>query len=106
VALAAKRCYGIEQDKNPFHYFGWIPRYLELFAKAKETRRKMQFLQTPCVAYQSSKDELVSHKSAQRLAKNERISVVELSNSGHYYYAPNDFAFLLSEFESLIGQIK
>jgi carboxylesterase len=106
VALAAKRCYGIAQDKNPFHYFGWLPRYLELFAKAKETRRKMQLLQTPCVAYQSSKDELVSHKSAQRLAKNEGISVVELSNSGHYYYAPNDFAFLLSEFETFIGQIK
>jgi carboxylesterase len=83
VALAAKRCYGIAQDKNPFHYFGWIPRYLELFAKAKETRRKMQLLQTPCVIYQSAKDELVSHKSAQRLAKNEKILVVELKNSGH-----------------------
>ena len=28
VALAAKRCYGIAQDKIPLHYFGWIPRYL------------------------------------------------------------------------------
>lgn len=105
VALAAKRCYGIAQDKNPFHYFGWIPRYLELFAKAKETRRKIQLLQTPCVIYQSAKDELVSHKSAQLIAKNERISVVELSNSGHYYYAPDDFAFLLRAFENFIKKI-
>lgn len=105
VALAAKRCYGIAQDKNPFHYFGWLPRYLELFAKAKEMRRKMQLLQTPCVIYKSAKDELVSHKSAQRLAKNEKISVVELKDSGHYYYAPTDFAFLLREFENFIKEI-
>ena len=105
VALAAKRCYGIAQDKNPFHYVGWLPRYLELFAKAKETRRKIQLLQTPCVIYQSAKDELVSHKSAQLLAKNERISVVELSNSGHYYYTPDDLAFLLRAFENFIKKI-
>ena len=105
VALAAKRCYGIAQDKNPFHYVGWLPRYLELFAKAKETRRKIQLLQTPCVIYQSSKDELVSSKSAQLLAKNEKISVVELKDSGHYYYAPDDLAFLLREFENFIKEI-
>jgi carboxylesterase len=105
VALAAKRCYGIAQDKNPFHYLGWLPRYLELFAKAKETRRKIRLLQTPCVIYQSAKDELVSNKSAQLIAKNERISVVELSNSGHYYYAPDDLAFLLCEFENFIKEI-
>ena len=105
VALAAKRCYGIAQDKNPFHYFGWVPRYLELFAKAKETRRKIQLLQTPCVVYQSAKDELVSHKSAQRLAKNEKILVVELKNSGHYYYAPDDLAFLLRAFKNFMKKI-
>ena len=105
VALAAKRCYGIAQDKNPFHYVGWLPRYLELFAKAKETRRKIQLLQTPCVIHQSSKDELVSHKSAQRLSKNEKISVVELKDSGHYYYAPDDLAFLLRAFENFIKKI-
>ena len=105
VAQAAKRCYGIAQDKNPFHYFGWLPRYLELFAKAKELRRKIRLLQTPCVVYQSAKDELVSNKSAQLLAKNEKISVVELKDSGHYYYAPDDLAFLLREFENFIKKI-
>ena len=105
VALAAKRCYGIAQDKNTFHYLGWLPRYLELFAKAKETRRKMQLLQTPCTAYQSAKDELVSTASAKLLRQNEAISVVELKNSGHYYYAPDDLAFLLREFENFIKEI-
>ena len=29
-ALAAKKSYGIEKDKNIFHYIGWIPNYLIL----------------------------------------------------------------------------
>ena len=106
VAQAAKRCYGIGQDKNPFHYFGWLPRYLELFAKAKETRKRLPLLKTPTVAYQSARDELVSLTSAKLLKENAVVSVVELKNSGHYYYVPNDFAFLLRGFEKFISQIK
>ena len=105
VALAAKRCYGIAQDKNPFHYFGWLPRYLELFAKAKQVRRRLQLLQTPCRVYQSTKDELVSISSAKLLKENVAISAVELKSSGHYYYAPADFEFLLKEFERFLSQI-
>ena len=102
VAQAAKRCYGIAQDKNPFHYFGWLPRYLELFAKARKTRKRIQELQTPCRAYQSARDELVSGASAKWLLRNENLSVVLLQNSGHYYYTPADFSFLKSEFDSFI----
>ncbi len=104
VALAAKRCYGIAQDKNPFHYFGWVPRYLELFAKAKDVRKRIPLLKTPTVAYQSVRDELVSISSVKELQKNKSISIVELKNSGHYYYEQNDFVFLLNEFEKFIGQ--
>ncbi len=105
VALAAKRCYGIAQDKNPFHYVGWLPRYFELFAKAKQTRARLSMLQTPTVAYQSARDELVSGKSAKMLKQNASVSVVELQNSGHYYYAPNDLSFLFDEFERFVDQI-
>ncbi|MBE6699536.1 MAG: alpha/beta fold hydrolase [Ruminococcaceae bacterium] len=105
VALAAKRCYGIAQDKNPFHYFGWLPRYLELFAKAKRTRKRLVELHTPAMAYQSARDELVSTASAKILKQNEAISVIELENSGHYYYAPSDFEYLLSEFQKFVNQI-
>ena len=106
VALAAKRCYGIAQDKNPFHYFGWLPRYLELFAKAKETKKRLPLFKTSTVVYQSARDELVSISSVKELQKNKSISIVELKNSGHYYYEQNDFVFLLNEFEKFIGQIK
>ena len=102
VALASKRCYGIAQDKNPFHYFGWLPRYLELFAKAKRTRKRLVELHTPCRVYQSARDELVSRASAKILEQNKSVSVVQLKNSGHYYYEQNDFAFLLNEFEKFI----
>ena len=104
VAQAAKRCYGIAQDKNPFHYIGWLPRYFELFAKAKQTRARLSILQTPTVAFQSRRDELVSGKSAEMLQQNARVSVVELKNSGHYYYASEDFSLLLSEFEKFINK--
>lgn len=106
VALAAKRCYGIAQDKNTFHYFGWLPRYLELFAKAKETKKRLPLFKTSTVVYQSARDELVSISSVKELQKNKSISIVELKNSGHYYYEQNDFVFLLNEFEKFIGQIK
>ena len=106
VAQAAKRCYGIAQDQNPFHYLGWLPRYLELFAKARTTRKRIQELKTPCRVYQSARDELVSISSVKELQKNKSISIIELKNSGHYYYEQNDFEFLLNEFEKFIGQIK
>ncbi len=106
VALAAKRCYGIAQDKNPFHYVGWLPRYFELFAKAEQTRARLSMLQTPTLSYQSARDELVSGKSANMLKQNASVSVVELQNSGHYYYAPNDLSFLFDEFERFVDQIR
>ena len=104
VAQAAKRCYGIAQDKNPFHYVGWLPRYLELFAKAKKSRKRIQELQTPCWVYQSARDELVSGASVRWLEENKAIHIDKLPNSGHYYYEESDFAFLLTEFEKFIGQ--
>lgn len=101
-ALAAKKCYGIEKDKNPLHYIGWIPRFLELFAKIRQTRNNITLLNTPCIAYQSAKDEMVSRRSEKHLKRNSNILVKQLKNSGHYYYDKEDFAFLLSEFCNLL----
>ncbi len=35
--LAAQSVYGIGRDMNILHYFGWIPRYLELFSEIRKT---------------------------------------------------------------------
>lgn len=101
-ALAAKNSYGIENDKNPFHYIGWIPRFLELFAKIRKTRKLIPLLDTDCRAYQSSKDEMVSRKSEEYLRQNRCISIHALERSGHYYYDQSDWEYLLREFEKML----
>lgn len=101
--LAAKKCYGIEKDKNPFHYIGWIPRFLELFAKIRQTRQTVNLLNTICLVYQSEKDEMVSRRSVKFLENNPYISVKNLKKSGHYYYDKDDFDFLITEFKKILN---
>ncbi|MBQ3074115.1 MAG: alpha/beta fold hydrolase [Ruminococcus sp.] len=102
-ALAAKRCYGIEGDKNPFHYIGWIPRYLELFAKIRKTRRVVSLLSTPCMVYLSGKDEMVARSSKKYFENKPNVLINELEKSGHYYYDKGDFDYLLSEFNKMLN---
>lgn len=101
-ALAAKKCYGIGKDKNPFHYIGWIPRFIELFVKIRQTRKLIKSINTPCSVYQSKDDEMVSNKSIKYLNENSCISINELENSGHYYYPKEDFEFLITEFKKML----
>lgn len=89
-ALAAKKCYGIAKDNNPLNYVGWIPRFFELFAKIRRVRGMINALDTPCSAYQSKNDEMVSKKSIKYLKQNSYITVNELKCSGHYYYDKAD----------------
>ena len=101
--MAAKACYGIAQDKNLFHYLGWIPRYLELFAQMGRVRKLLPQLQTPAEAWQSRKDEMVARRSALLLRENPHIRVNELPNSGHYYYEKSDLPLLKDAFSAFIS---
>ena len=103
IAVAAKKCYGIEGDKNLLKYVGWIPRYLELFQKIIETQHRLPELFTPCKAYQSYHDELVSRSSITYLESFGSITVTVLQHSSHYYYTEEDMAYLLNEFQSYIA---
>jgi len=102
-ALAAKKCYGIASDKNPFHYIGWIPRFLELFAKIRKTCKAIKLLHTPCLAFQSKKDEMVSKRSIKYLKQNSCFSVNELKNSGHYYYDKADWDLITVKFGEMLN---
>ena len=102
-ALAARKCYGIEKDKNLFRYIGWIPRFFELFAKIRQTRQTVNLLNTTCFVFQSGKDEMVSRRSKDYLGNNPSIFVNELKNSGHYYYDNEDFDFLITEFKKMLN---
>lgn len=103
-ALAARECYGIGKDKNLFHYFGWIPRFLELFTKIRNTRQSISTLHTCCWVYQSGKDELVARSSRKYFENMPNILVNELKDSGHYYYHKDDFDFLITEFKRMLNQ--
>lgn len=102
-ALAAKNCYGIDQDKNPFHYIGWIPRFMELFKKISQTRKMIDSLDTPCLVCQSGKDEMVSRQSVKYLKNNPNIVVSELEKSGHYFYNKEDFDYIIEKFKEMLN---
>lgn len=103
VATAARDCCGVTHSKNPFLYLGWIPRFLELFAKIRKTRKIVRRISTPCAAFQSAKDEMVSIRAMKVLRENPAICVVELKNSGHFYYESGDFAILKNAFMGFIS---
>ena len=42
-SIAAQNAYGIERDPHILRYFGWIPRYLELFSEIRKTRKIIGF---------------------------------------------------------------
>lgn len=101
VAVAAQACCGVTPSKNLLLYLGWIPRYLELFAKIRKTRKQIGQLTLPCSVFQSAGDEMVSRQSTRLLSQNPHISVQELRNSGHYYYENSDFQLLKNGFSQL-----
>lgn len=98
-AMATKESCGVQPDKNLFHYIGWIPRYLELFRKMRQTRKALHQLTTPTLAFQSGKDCMVSARSVKLLQRNPAIKVTVLPESDHNYYAPQELAMLLEHFE-------
>ena len=97
-AYAAKSCCGITLQKNPLPYFGWIPRFLELFSKIKKTRFLLQQLTTPGMVFQSAKDELVSLHALKDLQENTHFQSSLLPHSTHYYYAEEDLILLRQHF--------
>lgn len=103
-ARAAKRCCGIRLSKNPFLYLGWIPRYLELFGKIRRTKALLPGLRTPCIAFQSRLDELVSTRSSSILRSCPSVTVEELAHSGHFYYDEGDLTRLTEAFCAVMAQ--
>lgn len=101
--LALQQACGVEMERSAWRYVCWIPRYMELFAKIRRTRKVIGQLQTPCQAYQSRNDEMVLRRSVKCLQKNPQIRVEELQNSGHYRYAEEDWAHLSAAFEKMLG---
>lgn len=97
----AKRCYSINHTYNIISYLRWIPRFLDLFKKARQTRKITNKILIPTYVYISKKDEVVSRKSKKYLQSNY-FKVYTLNDSRHFYYDYNDKLYLLEEFKKFI----
>ena len=104
LATAALAACSIEQSKNPFHYLGWISRYLELFQKIRSTRKLLPHLHTPTIAIESRLDEMVAKNADQYLAKHSNMDVYTLEKSYHYAYNDRDWEKIVALFEELIDK--
>ncbi len=96
--LAAKKSYGIEKDRNIFHYIGWIPNYLDLFSEISCVKGLLKGLTAPCISYFSLNDEMVSVKSADFFKNCPKTKVKLLKHSGHYYYSEKDTEIMCMDF--------
>ncbi len=102
VSPCCKESYGVQDSKNIFEYLLWTPRFLDLFKLIKRVRKKLNQLQTPSVAFQSIKDELVAPSSVKILKSKTNMRVEKLEKSTHFYYDPNDLEYLKKEFAEFL----
>ena len=105
-SLAAQNAYSIERDNHILRYFGWIPRYLELFSEIRKTRKIIGKLSTPSHIYLSMRDEMVSPKCSEIFKDNSCICVKLLKTSGHFYYSPEDQCFMNEDFIRMIQRVQ
>jgi esterase/lipase len=102
---AARHVYGLSWDPNLLHYLGWIPRYMELFSEINHTRHVVGALSTPCMAYLSLWDEMVSTTSGKLLQHNPCVTLQHLHTSGHYYYSKADVQHMQQDFCHMLQQV-
>lgn len=102
ITQAARDAYSIEYDANILHYFGWIPRYLELFAEIAHTRLITPQLKVPATIFLSAHDEMVSPDSC-KYFKHPTSKIIHLAESGHYYYTDDDKHTIIREFVAMLS---
>ena len=98
---AARASCSVALSKNPLSYLSWPPRYLELFALAKEVRGLLPQLRVPCCVLHSAHDELIRHSSLEYLGS---ASSLILPDSSHYLYGGNDLEAIKQSFKNFISQ--
>jgi esterase/lipase len=105
LEVATRNVCGVDATPWVWQYIPWIPRFFELFAEIAWTEKVMGNLKVPCIAWQSRKDELVSNFAAPVLRKSGVMEVHELTDSTHFYYAPEDAARVRQCFEELMKKV-
>ena len=98
TAAAMRADSSVELERGFWKYVKWTPRFAELLFEAVQTEKELPRLTVPTVALQSSRDELVSSRSAYVLEKNPCVRVVQMPESGHFGYRGQDKEELLEQF--------
>lgn len=97
---------GLEPTPKLWKYLGWVPSFLGLFREIALTEKQLKGLRIPCVAYQSHKDELVTNFTLKPLKKIPGMEVIELPDSTHFYYIPEDIRAIRADFLRRCAEIK
>ena len=104
-SAAALCACSIQRDPRLYRYLGWIPRYLELFAQMRKTRRLVGQLKTPSRIFVSALDEMASPRSGDFFRGNPWVTLKTLPHSGHFYYSPEDLSVLTEAFQSMLQKV-
>ncbi len=102
AAQAGQKACGIRHEWQFWRYLGWIPRFMELFRLIRQTRQQLSQLRTPCWAFQSGRDEMVSCEAGKLLEGQAALTV--LPESSHFYYDPEDLQTVLGSFAAFCSQ--
>ena len=84
-------------------YIPWLPRFVELFIQIARTEKILDQVKVPVMAFQSGKDELVNGLSV-KVLRRYPMDVRILEGSSHFYYSPDDIAFVKQEFGKMIAK--
>lgn len=105
TTLATAKACGISIDHNPMHYYGWLPRFLELLASIRTTNRRiLPSVACPIRAFVSANDEMVSPSSARAFDGHPTTRLTILPSSTHLYYAPADRDEILAQFRLWLAE--
>lgn len=106
LEVATRQACGVEVSKALWRYFGWIPRFLELFREIHKTEKRLVDLRVPSIAWQSGRDELVANHSGKILRRYPVIDLRELTGSSHFYYTDADKKRVLEAFRELCDEME
>lgn len=104
IAVAAKRDYSIGETSF-LCYFTWIPRYVELYWKARQVRLLVGDISFPFIVVQSKQDEFVQRKSKELVQKQKNITLYEVDKSGHFYYIEEERRNILTLFLQYVEKV-
>lgn len=101
---AARACCGVQVYKIPlWQLLGSAPRFLDLFAISRYTRRRIGAYDLPMIALQSWRDEVVGRRSIKPFLANPHAKGEFLMHSSHFYYSPEDLARICEVFADIVA---